>query len=83
MNSQGKIWCTFFKDIFWPKGEISRFKVGFEQFLSSASDPKFDPIANLFTIINSIIPLDTEEDSVLKHVLLEIQILCGGSDVKW
>lgn len=60
----------------------STLKVGFEQSLSSASDLKFDPIAHLFTIINSIIPLDTEEDSVMNHILLEIQMLYGRSDVK-
>lgn len=58
------------------------FKVRFEQFLSSASDLKFDPIAHHFTTINSIIPLDIEDDSVLKHVLLEIQIHYGRSNVK-
>lgn len=58
------------------------FKVRFEQFLSSASDLEFDPIAHRFTTINSIIPLDIEDDSVLKHVLLEIQIHYGRSNVK-
>lgn len=62
--------------------DTSRLKVAFEQSRSSASDLKFDPIAHLFTIINSIILLDTEEDSVLSHILLEIQMIYGRSDVK-
>lgn len=53
-----------------------------EQSLSSASDGKFDPIVHVLTIINSIIFLETEEDSVWNRVLLEIQIPSGRSDVK-
>lgn len=42
----------------------------FDQFWAVSLE--FDPIAHFFTIINSIIPLDTEKYSVLKHVLVDI-----------
>lgn len=48
--------------------------------LSSVSDLEFDPIARFSTIISSIIPLDTEEDSASEHVLLEIQIAVMSND---
>ena len=48
--------------------------------LSSVSELELDLIAHFFTIISSIIPLDTEEDSASEHVQLEIQIAVVSKD---